>query len=226
MHARELNPAKRSAVRRSVMRWKLSVVGAVAVAAIVAVAAVSRQARSAEPRRPLDTPIRHVVIVFQENHTFDDVLGKFCATAGSSRDACDGATTGRLHTGQTIALAQEPDLVPGVAHSIAAQQQAINAGQMNGFDQIGGCGRRTNYACYAQFDPSQIPNLAALAQSFALSDRTFEFATTPSWGGHLVLAAATLDGFDGDNPQVSDFTDKPGPGWGCDSHKDAMWWNG
>ncbi|MBV8385413.1 MAG: hypothetical protein JO155_01335, partial [Acidimicrobiia bacterium] len=64
--------------------------------------------------------------------------------------------------------------------------------------------------------PDQIPNLAALARKFVISDRTFSQDSVPSWGGHLNLAAATLDGFDGNNPGG-------GPGWGCDSGGTANW---
>ena len=70
------------------------------------------------------------------------------------------------------------------------------------------------------------PNLAALAENFTISDRTFEFGATPSWAGHMVLGSATLDGFKGENPKRSRFTDLRGPGWGCDSYKDSPWWNG
>jgi phospholipase C len=201
------------------MRLKLSLAAVVAFAA--AVAAVSHQARSAPEQRSAATPIRHVVIVYQENHSFDDVLGKLCSQVRGSRAPCDGATTGKLHNGQTIPLSQEPDIVPDVIHSVASQQTAIDNGKMDGFDLIKGCGSSSGYACYAQYDPSQIPNLAALAQNFVISDRTFEFGRSPSWGGHLVLASATFDGFDGDNPKSGS-----GPGWGCDSLKDAKWWDG
>jgi phospholipase C len=203
------------------MGLKLTLAAAVTLAALAAVAAVTRQARSAPEERSATSPIQHVVIIYQENHSFDDVLGKLCAQAGSSRDPCDGATTGQLHTGETISLSREPDIVPDVLHNVASQQTAINGGAMNGFDLIRGCGSSTGYACYAQYDPSQIPNLAALAQNFAVSDRTFEVGRSPSWGGHLTVAAATLDGFDGDNPKGGS-----GPGWGCDSQNTAKWWDG
>jgi chitodextrinase len=179
---------------------------------------------------PPATPVEHVVVIDQENHSFDDVLGRLCTeiAAGTitGHDACDGATKGTISTGQVLPLATEPDLVPIVAHGITAQRNAIDGGKMDGFDKISGCTAADNYACYAQFDPSQIPNLAALATRFVISDRTFEFSTTPSWGGHLVLAAATMDGFDGANPTQSTFTTQTGPGWGCDSFKDDRWWTG
>jgi phospholipase C len=203
-------------------RWKLAPVAAVVLAALVAVAAGSRQARSA----PSAPPVEHVVILFQENHSFDDTLGKLCATMGTRHEPCDGATTGKLHDGRTIRLAREPDVVPAVFHSVESQRAAIDGGKMDGFDLIKGCEQSAGNAWYAQFGPRQIPNLAALARKFVISDRTFGFASTPSWAGHMVLASATLDGFLGDNPWPSKYSPPPGPGWGCDSKKDEKWWNG
>jgi len=177
------------------------------------------------------TPIEHVVLILQENHSFDDVLGKLCAEATGGtidRASCDGATSGTLSDGSSIPLADAPDVVRDVAHSIESQKEAIDGGAMDGFDLLRGC-RATDdpaYGCFIQYRPSQIPNLAALATRFAVSDRTFEFRSTPSWVGHMIVASATNDGFQGDNPRPSTFTAQRGPGWGCDSFKDARWWNG
>ena len=175
-------------------------------------------------------PVTHVVIFDMENHSFDNVLGEFCAEVASGEitghQPCDGATTGLRSDGSVVPLSRAADLVSGVDHSVGGQQTAIDGGAMDGFDSISGCRRTAGYACLSQFDPSQIPNLAALAQRYALSDRTFEFARSPSWAGHMVLASATQDGFQGDIPTRSTFTTKTGPGWGCDSFRDAEWWNG
>jgi phospholipase C len=178
-------------------------------------------------------PIQHVVILFQENHSFDDVFGLFCAdvaggeiTRSGLNMGCDGATSGKTATGKTIPLALAPDLVPNISHTVIAQQRAIDGGQMDGFSLNHGCTRKKGYKCYQTFEPSTIPNLSTLTEQFALSDRTFELRSTPSWGGHLILAAATTDGFSGDNPHNSTFTTQRGPGWGCDSYRDAPWWDG
>ena len=133
-----------------------------------------------------------MVVVFQENHSFDNVLGAFCAQAAKGRpahDPCDGATTGVLPDGSVIDLGPASDVVPPVDHRVKSQKVAIDNGTMDGFGLITGCRQKRNYACYTQFDPSQIPNVAALAGEFALSDATFEFSTTPSWVGHIVLAS-------------------------------------
>jgi phospholipase C len=190
------------------------------------------------------TPIEHVLILFQENHSFDNVLGKLCVdvrdgviTRPGWNSACDGTTVGTLPDGTSIPLSQATDIVPPVDHRIAAQQTAIDGGAMDGFGRIGHCTRSWGYACYAQYDPlagpcgitgtrSCIPNLVALAEAFTISDRTFESAPTPSWASHVVLGAGTLNGFFTDNPTRSDFTTQTGPGSGCDSYKDASWWDG
>jgi phospholipase C len=185
-------------------------------------------AATATLRPQLSNPIKHIIIIDEENHSFDEVLGRFCADIAAglvSRQPCDGATQGTLSDGTVIPLAVSPDIVPSIDHKIDSQAIAINGGAMNGFDLIKGCRVGDGYECYTQFQPAQIPNLATLAQAFALSDRTFEFASTPSWASHVAITAATMDGYRGDNPEPGKFA-KPEPGWGCDSNRDAPWWNG
>jgi phospholipase C len=184
---------------------------------------------SPSPGPALLSPIRHVVIIDQENRSFDNVLGFYCTSAHLNRAPCDGAILGTLKDGTVVPLTPAPDLFkPILAHNVAAQRKAIDDGLMDGFSTIRGCRADTSppYACYSSFDPSRIPNVVALATAFTLSDRTFEFRSTPSWAGHMVLGSATLDGFEGDNPTASAFTSNRGPGWGCDSFKDALWRSG
>ncbi|MDP9343277.1 MAG: PQQ-binding-like beta-propeller repeat protein [Actinomycetota bacterium] len=169
--------------------------------------------------RPAATPIRHVVVVFQENHSFDDTLGALCVQ--DSR--CDGAITGRLADGSTVPLATASDLVPEVDHTAESQSTAVDGGKMDGFSRIEGCQASTGYACYINYQPTQIPNLTALARAFVISDRTFETDSVASWGSHLDLAAGQMDGFTGAFPfPVAGVPSGP-PTWGCDSNWNALW---
>jgi phospholipase C len=208
-------------------RERLAMVLAGCVVVVAVRGSAPRPAPDSHVRRAEATsPIQHVVVLFQENHSFDDVLGKLCSLAAQGRlvrDPCDGATTGVLPDGSGISLRRAKDLVPPADHRVAAQARAINGGLMNGFGLNTGCKANTNYGCYVQYWPRQIPNVATLAQAFAVSDRTFEFRQTPSWTGHMVLAAATTDGFQGDNPAPGG---PNGMGWGCDTLGQAWWWSG
>src|SRR3989442_5765128 len=132
----------------------------------------------------LRSPIRHVVLIDEENHSFDNVLGRVCAdVANGTIDrpgrgmGCDGATRGTLPDGGAIPLARAADLVPLVNHDVVAQHVAVNAGRMDGFGRIPGCGPNGSapHACYSQYGPDQIPNITTLAGTFVVSDRTFEF---------------------------------------------------
>lgn len=166
-------------------------------------------------------PISHVVVIYQENHTFDNVLGKLCV----DDHRCDGATTATLSTGATYTLAQANDFIPNVSHGSQNQQKAINKGQMNEFDKIPGCTAATGYACLTEYDPSQIPNLAALARQYVISDRTFEMDRILSWGAHLELVTTDLDGFGGEIPKQAAYAPKsPSKDWGCNGTKVTGWY--
>jgi phospholipase C len=185
-------------------------------------------------------PIKHVVVLLEENHSFDNVLGKFCAEVAAGtlvrpgkNARCDGATSGRTSTGTTVPLASAADYVPFDDHSVVGQQRNIDGGKMDGFSLDPNCSGNLA-TCYSQFDPltgpctagSCIPNYAALAKHFTVSDRTFESYASPSWAGHLVWATATQDGFYGTNPISSTTGPQPlslGSGWGCDSGRVTPW---
>jgi outer membrane protein assembly factor BamB len=191
---------------------------------------------SADRLTPFSWPIRHVVVIFQENHSFDNVLGYAC-WHWSHPDvrgpepvpprpglgmACDGAISGKASgvTGR-LPLRKSPDVVPNVDHGTRAHTASVAGGLMNGFDTIFGCTASAGYGCYTQYYPSQVPNLARLASDFVISDRTFETRGTATWGSHTDLASAKLGGFTGDIPFQRRGTPS-GPGWGCDSLKIAQ----
>ncbi len=155
-------------------------------------------------------PIKHVVILYQENHSFDNVLGDLCVVDRR----CDGSiSTIHLADGKNVTPKVAPDIVALLNHDIASQK----LGLVNQWDKIGGC-KAAPYACLSYLTPSQIPAVAALARQFAIADRTFQSNDAPSWGARLEVTAGTTDGFTGDNPVVG-----TGYGWGCDTHKTAAY---
>ena len=157
------------------------------------------------------SPITHIVVLMQENHSFDNELGFWC---DQHRSRCAGMPSKvRLADGTTIVPGITRDNVPGIDHSIHAQTQALT----NRWDWIQGCRAAKNYACISGYTPSSVPNLATLASHYTILDHAFTMANAPSWGGHLDQFAAATDGFTGDNPRpAKNIT--PGPGWGCDSN--------
>lgn len=66
-----------------------------------------------------------------------------------------------------------------VDHLTPARHTAVDLGLMEGFNSSGCCGQTQ---CYTQYQPSLIPSLAALADTYAISDHTFSLDQVPSWG--------------------------------------------
>jgi phospholipase C len=171
----------------------------------------------APPANSASPPIEHVVVILQENHSFDNVLGQLCI---QDHRECNATAVGKGKKGKMIPLTEATDIVPPVDHSQSSQLKAMDNGKMDGFEKVRGCKQD---ACYTQFYPAQIPSLAAMARAGAISDAFYSRDIVPSWGGHLDFFAQTLDGFVGNNPKHSKGGPPEGPGWGCDSNLDSEW---
>ena len=167
------------------------------------------------PTSPPATPIQHIVVLNQENHTFDNELGYWC---NANPGRCTGMpTTVTLSDGTVVTPGTTPDIVPNEDHSINGQTAAIDGGKMDGWQKISECAAAAGYSCISGYQPAAVPNLTALANTYAIEDRAFTMADAPSWGGHLDELAATTDGFAGNNPHQLTGTTGVGPGWGCDA---------
>src|SRR5215472_4588505 len=163
------------------MRRYLNVCVAGAAVAALAGAAGPPLATAASP--PLATasspPVRHVVVIYLENHSFDNILGFWC---DAHRGRCpDGGTPAKvtLSNGAVVTPTVDPDTIPNVDHTGHAQVVAMDRGKMDGWDKIPplriqtGCDARWSYICISGYKPSAEPNFARLARRFAISDMTF-----------------------------------------------------
>src|SRR5215470_7314047 len=83
-------------------------------------------------------PIRHVVIIYLENHSFDNVLGYWCDDHPAR--CPDGGMPAKvtLSDGATVTPHIMPDTVPSVNHNVASQLAAMNivggGPRMNGWE--------------------------------------------------------------------------------------------
>src|SRR5207342_552620 len=76
---------------------------AICVVMVLSVAVLSSLAAGRPGKQPTSAsyPIKHVVVIFQENNSFDHLLGKLCV---DENNRCDGTTEGKLSDGQSIPL--------------------------------------------------------------------------------------------------------------------------
>jgi phospholipase C len=148
------------------------------------------------------TPIKHVVVIVKENHTFDNYFGSF--------PGAEGTTTCKLMNG-TIPCPKAGDLPRDMCHTHACALADWNLGQMNGFEQDPAANENDDYLAWSQYDGTTIPNYWAYAEHYALADHFFANVLGPSYPGHMFFLAAQA-GWATDNPP----TDVLHPYWGCD----------
>ncbi|MBV8490822.1 MAG: hypothetical protein JO199_09875 [Candidatus Eremiobacteraeota bacterium] len=131
------------------------------------------------------SPIHHVVIVVQENRSFDNIFAGF--------QGADAPTEGKLPNGKTIPLQIVGVNTLDPKHSFQQAIADIDGGKMDGFG-----GGYTYYGPPAyppielsRLDPKIVKPYWVTAQQYTLADRMFPTEYGPSWTAHLNLIAGT-----------------------------------
>lgn len=131
--------------------------------------------------------IQHVVIIFQENRTPDNL---FHGLPGA-----DIANSGVDSKGNIVPLSQV-SLTPGydMDHSHAAFLQMYDGGKMDGADKVVVTCVRKSCPSYPQFkyvDPGQVAPYFELARTYTFADRMFQTNQGPSFPAHQFIISGT-----------------------------------
>ncbi len=138
--------------------------------------------------------IKHVVIIMQENRSFDEYFGTYPGADGFPPGTCvpDPAT------GTCIPPYHNPnDINKGGPHGETNFEGDLNGGAMNGFvaeaEKAQGCQTAGTPQCETDVmgykDESDIPNYWAYARNFVLQDHLFEPNRSWSLPSHLFLVS-------------------------------------
>ncbi len=140
------------------------------------------------------SPIEHIVVIMQENRSFDNLFNGF--------PGADSARTG-MNGGQSIALtpislADSRDL----SHSHTRWWKDWDQGKMDGFGESG------STLPYSYVPEKDVEPYWALARQYVLGDRMFQSNTGPSFVAHQYMIAG----------QSANVAENPtGSVWGCDA---------
>jgi phospholipase C len=159
----------------------------------------------ATPDAPTVIPIKHVVVVVKENHTFDNYFGSF--------PNADGISQIQLSSG-TITPPHAPGSTPRDlchTHDCALTDYAGN------WETVAGATQNGDNLAFAQYAESDIPNYWQYARTFTLADRFFADVLGPSFPGHTFVLAAQA-GWAEDNPNTQILH----PYWGCDQDASTL----
>jgi phospholipase C len=155
--------------------------GLAAATALCAAALAVGVGASPPPAAP---PIRHVIVIVKENHTFDNYFGGF--------PGADGAASVPVNGGERPPRA--PDRSSDIDHSFAAAHEAYDRGRMDGFGRVRGAIVDGFPLAFAQYGERGIPAYWRYAREFVLYDRYFTAVMGPSTPNHLFLLAASSGG--------------------------------
>ena len=148
-------------------------------------------------------PIKHIVYIIKENHSFDNLFASF--------PGADGTKYAMVGT-KRVKLGTLPDHLPfDIAHSGDAASLAVNGGHMNHFYALDGAKQFGHDYADAAYTQSQIPNYWAYARHFTLADHFFSTIMGPSFPNHLVTIGDQSGGAI-DNPHG-----QTNGSWGCDA---------
>jgi len=112
--------------------WTLAILTGLLLAPAIPASAEAVPRPAAAPL----TPIQHVVVLMQENHSFDNLLGGWCNQKPSRCPAGGIPSSVTLSDGTVVTPSVAPDIVPRAAHEVAAQAAAIDDGKMDGWQNV------------------------------------------------------------------------------------------
>jgi phospholipase C len=168
-----------------------------------------KQRAEAEYLQNLRSHIKHVVIVIQENRSFDNFFKDF--------PGADTVDVGMSTEGPVPLHPVDLDLPVDVDHQHKAFVQEYNGGKMDGWLRVDTLPRQDPQFPYAYVPRDQIAPYWDMARQYTLGDRMFQSNTGPSFPAHLYLIAGQ-SAFTANNPNHMETTHFA---WGCDSPLNA-----
>jgi phospholipase C len=171
-----------------------------------------------DDRQRTKSPIKHVVIIVQENRTFNDFFATYSGADGTTvgQAVANSACSPPIEKGP-INLAKVPLLVPhDLDHQYRGYKAAYHGGKMDAFDTILYQSKQPECAFPYQYtDPSQIRPYWSMAQQYALAEHMFTTQGSDSFTAHqdLIRGGTIVE------PKKA-MVDLPTCGtcfWGCDA---------
>ena len=161
---------------------------------------------------PVGNYIKHVVIIVQENRSFDNV---FAGWPGSDSTMSGKATTivNGVPKTVTIPLKAIPFLQKDIGHLWRNALAGWDNGKMDGFENNTSHAKPTGTYPYSYLRHDVIRPYRAMASQYVLADHMFPAMFGPSFTAHLTLIAGTTN--EKPNKAVVDLPN--GTPWGCDA---------
>jgi phospholipase C len=184
--------------------WFSCLMVAALVTACALAACTSVQVQGSVPDLTGIHKIKHVIVLMQENRSFDNYFGTYPGSTGiPMKDGVPAVCVPNHRGGCVRPYHDTADINGGGPHGLANAIADVNGGKMDGFvkqraQARGKCVTPTDPACAATRTPdvmgyhtgAEIPNYWAYAKNFVLADHMFEAVKSWSLPAHLYMVSA------------------------------------
>jgi phospholipase C len=155
---------------------------------------------------PLSAYIKHVVIIVQENRSFDNLFHGF--------PGADTAVVGATHTGAKVPLHATTLQGVDMGHYWIDAMRDWDNGKMDGFDLTPlNTGQQAGPYPYAYVNRQLVAPYWTMATEYVLADHMFPTMFGPSFTAHLDLIAGTT----ALSPSEAEVDTPNARPWGCDA---------
>jgi phospholipase C len=171
------------------------------------------------------SPIRHVVLIVQENRSFDNLFALFPGANGATRGK-EKVKKGGKYVDKWVKLESHALLMTrDIQHCHHSFETGYDHGQMDGFNLVkfGECelsGRPAGTAVYQYVQESDVAPYWDMAQQYVLADEMFQTQGSGSFTAHqdLIRGGTAIDQPGSGSGYTESLVDTPdGPPWGCDA---------
>lgn len=177
---------------------------AAAAAAVLVLVGLSAQGGDAATRDAASTPIHHLVVMTQDQHSFDNYFGMRSGVDGIPDGVCVPAKAGS----STPCVAPFPlkasGLRPTLHATASAQQVSVANGRMDGFVQAQTTPHTNGKGAMGYYRPADLPVMAQLADQGVLFDHWFSSVPGGTIANRLFAVSGTA---------VPDTDQVPAAGW-------------
>lgn len=164
---------------------------------------------SSHDEAPTTTPIKHIVVIFQENRSFDQYFGSYPKAANPPGEPSfharpntptvnnlqtEGLLTDNPNSANPVRLDRSQAIVCSDSHDYTDEQKAFDNGLMDKFPESTASSSCPLSQVVDYFDGNTVTALWNYAQNFSMSDNSFNTTFGPSSPGAVNLVSGQTHG--------------------------------
>jgi phospholipase C len=136
------------------------------------------------------TPIQHMVVLMQENHSFDNYFGTYPGADGIPSDTQMPVDPNNPAAGYVVPWHIGNSTITDISHSASTYADQYNNGKMDGFVSALNARNQDGKLAMGYYDERDIPYYWNLADNYVLFDQFFSSAKDGSFANHMYWVAA------------------------------------